>query len=110
MRFGMKLLSRGEELILLAIMKLRENAYCIEILEQAEKDTGKKWTLGGIYAILNRLEKNGLIGSKFGESSPERGGKRKRYYEVTPGGVKELKEIKKVENSMWDNAGNLIFE
>jgi len=105
----MKLLSRGEELILLAIGKLGENAYCVEILQQAEDDTGKTWTLGGVYALLNRLEKNGLIDSKLGPPSPERGGKRKRYYTITAGGIEALREIKNIENSMWYGSEDIIF-
>ncbi len=106
----MKLLSRGEELIMLAIWRLKDEAYCLEIMEQAEKDTGKNWTLGGIYALLNRLEKNGYIQSKFGPPTPERGGKSKRYYEVTPKGLAELKEIKKIELNIWRGLSDSITD
>ncbi len=105
----MKLLARGEELIMLGILRLKEDAYCLEILEQAEKDTGKSWTLGGIYAILNRLERNGLIDSRLGPPSPERGGKSKRYYTVTKTGMKALKEIKQVENTIWNGLTKTVL-
>ncbi len=106
----MKLLSRADELIMLAVWRLKDNAYCIEILEQAENNSGKEWTLGGVYAVLNRLEQNGLVSSHLGPPSAERGGKRKRFYKVTETGLESLKEIKKVEKSMWDGLSDIILE
>ena len=105
----MKVLSRAEELVMLAILRLKEKAYCLEILEQLENATGKKWTLGGVYAPLNRLEKNGLIDSFLGAHSPEKGGKSKRYYRVTKLGIEALNEIKKVDNIMWNGLTEYII-
>jgi PadR family transcriptional regulator PadR len=97
----MKILSRAEELIMLSIWKLQKDAYCVPILQEAQKHTGKKWTLSGIYIPLGRLEKKGYLESNFGEPTPERGGKRKRFYRLTPAGFKALKEVKTIEKSMW---------
>ncbi len=79
----MKLLSRPEELVLLAIWKLKDNAYCVPIREQIIETTGKEWSFGSVYIPLNRLEEKGLINSFLGESSPERGGRAKRFYNLT---------------------------
>lgn len=106
----MKLLSRSEELILLAICKLNDNAYCVPILDSIQGVSDKKWTLGGIYVPLYRLERNGYVTSVLGESSAERGGKSKRIYEITKKGVAALKEVKKVENSMWEGVPEIIFK
>ena len=72
----MNFLSRIEEILLLAIWKLGEEAYGISIREQVEKDTGTEWMSGAIYAPLARLLKNRFVSSKKGETRPERGGRR----------------------------------
>ena len=67
----MKLLTRREELVLLAIWKLKDNAYCVPILDLIEEFTGKKWTLGSIYIPLYRLERMGYLESFLGEPTTE---------------------------------------
>ncbi len=99
----MKLLSRAEELVLLAIWRLQENAYCVPIREQVMKVTGKNWTFGAIYIPLHRLEKRRLLESFLGNATTERGGRSKRYYSVTPDGMKALTAIRKVEQAMWES-------
>lgn len=106
----MRILSRGEELIMLSICRLKNEAYCVPILQEAQKHTGKKWTLSGIYIPLGRLEKKGYVESYFGEPSPERGGKRKRYYRITREGFKALKEVKLIEKSMWRGLSEASLE
>ena len=97
----MKLLTRAEELILLAIWRLNEDAYCVPILDQVQEVSDKKWTLGSIYITLHRLEKSSFVDSDLGIPTAERGGKRKRFYQVTPKGREALKTIHKVEKAMW---------
>ena len=106
----MKLLTRAEELILLAIWNLKENAYCVPILDHIVEVTGKKWTLGGIYVPLYRLEKDGFVTSNLGNPSSERGEKSKRYYRITQKGIGALKEIKKVQLASWEGISDLIYE
>jgi PadR family transcriptional regulator PadR len=98
----MRILSRTEELVLLSIWKLGEYAYCVPLLQEAQKYTGKKWTLSGIYIPLGRLEKKGFVKSYFGEPTSQRGGKRKRFYRITRAGFRALKEIRDIEKSMWE--------
>ena len=106
----MKILSRAEELILLAIWRLRDDAYCVPILQEAQKHSGKKWTLSGIYIPLGRLEEKGYVESYFGDPTPERGGKRKRFYRITREGFKALKEVREVEKSMWNGLSEMSLE
>ncbi|MFC1726759.1 PadR family transcriptional regulator [candidate division KSB1 bacterium] len=106
----MKLLTRPEEWILLAIWKLKDNAYCVPILDQIEEFTGKKWTLGSIYIPLYRLESLGYLESYLGEPTAERGGKSKRFYSITADGVNALKEIKNVHMTSWDGINDMQFE
>lgn len=104
----MPLLTRAEELILLAILKLKDNAYCVPILDHIVEISEEKWTLGGIYVPLNRLEKNGLVISKLGDPIPERGGKSKRYYNLTSAGLKALEKMKRVEKAMWEGLPDIL--
>lgn len=106
----MKLLTRLEELILLAILKLEDNAYCVTIFDHVEGVSDKKGTIGSIYLPLYRLEKAGFIVSHLGKPSAERGGKRKRFYTVTPQGIRALKEVKKVHAASWEGISDLLIE
>lgn len=97
----MKLVSRIEEIILLAIWRLQDDAYGITILEEVEKATGKTWLTGSIYASLGRLLKRKLVTSNEGDPTPERGGRRKIYYRLTAEGQKALLEIKRLNARAW---------
>ena len=99
----MRLISRLEEIILLSIWRLQDNAYGISILEEVEKATGKNWLTGSIYASLSRLLKHRLVVSIEGEPTHERGGRRKIFYNLTPEGKKALLAIKRVNSIIWSN-------
>ncbi len=106
----MKLLTRAEELILLAIWRLGEDAYCVPILDQVQEVSGKKWTLGSIYITLHRLEKRHYVQSELGAPTAEKGGKSKRFYTVTASGLEALRITHKVEKAMWDGIEGIIYE
>ena len=105
----MKLLTRAEEYILLAVFKLGEDAYSIPIREKLIDITGKNWSLGAIYMPLERLEKRRLLTSHFSEKTPERGGRHKRIYELTEAGKESLREIYSVQQTIWEGIPQLIF-
>ena len=105
----MKLLTRTEELILLAIVRLKDDAYCVPIFDELQKVSDKEWTLGSIYNPLNRLENDGYINSQLGNPTPERGGKSRRYYKVSPKGIKALQAIKKLEQASWEGLAEYIL-
>jgi PadR family transcriptional regulator PadR len=98
----MRLISRLEEIILLSIWRLQDKAYGITILDEVAKATGKTWLTGSIYASLGRLLKRKLIESHEGEPTPERGGRRKVLYKLTPLGHKALMEVRKVHSVIWE--------
>ena len=106
----MKLLSRSEEIILLAIWQLQDNAYGVTIRGQVKETTGREWSIGAIYAPLHRIEKKGLVRTIEGEPVAERGGRRKIYYIVTDEGKQAMAEIKKVHESIWKDAPSLGME
>ena len=97
----MRLISRIEEIILLSIWRLQDDAYGITILDEVVKATGKKWLTGSIYASLSRLLKHGLVESVEGEPTAERGGRRKIYYKLTAEGQRALIAIRRVNSIIW---------
>lgn len=99
----MKLLTRAEELILLAVWKLKKNAYCVPIREQISEITGENWSLGSIYMPLDRLVKKGYLESYLSESIPERGGRHKRIYKLSDAGMKALLQVRQVQANMWQD-------
>ena len=103
----MKLLTRTEEIILAAVWTLKENAYGIAINRFINRRTGLNWKFGSIYTPLGRLVKNGYIRTYEGEPSPERGGRRKIYYELTEDGLEALQEIQRVHEAVWKHVPTL---
>lgn len=85
-------LGEFEEIMLLAILGLRDNAYGTTIRQTVEQ-VGERFTsIGALYATLDRLERKGFISSRQGESSPTRGGRSKRYFKIEAFGLKALRE------------------
>jgi PadR family transcriptional regulator PadR len=97
----MNLISRAEELILLAILALGDNAYGISILEFLQDKTGNVWSFAQIYDPLDRLTRKGYVRKRQGGSTPERGGRPKSFYKLTAEGRVALLEIRKVQDSVW---------
>jgi len=97
----MKILSKPEELILLAVFSLKDNAYGVTIRNHIITKTGVDWTIGAVYVPLNRLARDGYLETTVGEPTPERGGKRKKFYSLTQRGMKALAFTKRINDSMW---------
>ena len=106
----MRLLTRPEEFVLLAVWKLQDNAYSLPIRRQISEITGYDWSLGSIYTPLERLVKKGLLTSYLTEAKPERGGRHKRIYQLTTQGKQALLRIREVEQAMWSGVGRLALE
>lgn len=98
----MKLLSRAEEIILLSVLELEEDAYGISIRKLIQKNTGMKWSLAQIYDPLNKLTQKGYLVKYKGKSTPERGGRHKYLYRITEEGKDALMEIRKVYENIWE--------
>ena len=103
----MGFLSRLEEILLLAIWKLEDEAFGISIIEQVEKDTSQSWMSGSIYGALNRLKRNGYIETTRIEQSPENTGRPRIYYTLTQSGKDKLIAIQKVNRSLWQGVPDL---
>jgi len=94
-------LGEFEELVLLTIATLVNDAYSVAICDELEKNTGRSAKLGVVHAVLNRLEEKGFVKSKLGEATSTRGGKRKRYYSVTNTGKAAILKAKEVRDNLW---------
>lgn len=90
-----------EELVLLAVASLNEQAYGISIKELIEERTDRRISIGALHSTITRLEEKGLLKSWLGEPTQERGGRRKRYFEVTHQGKVALHEIKSLREDLW---------
>lgn len=102
-----KFISRSEEFLLLAVWRLKDNAYGVAIREQIKEATGKTWAYGALFVMLRRLEKKGYLKSHFADPSPQRGGKSKRIFQLSAQGVKALKEVRKAQESVWEGIEEL---
>lgn len=86
----MNLLSRWEEVYLLSILELKDNAYGVSIKKKVSEKTGKELSYGGLYFSLGQLVKKGYVEKKAGEPTSKRGGRRKYYYTLTKEGKSSL--------------------
>jgi len=105
----MKLLTRPEEYVMLAIWKLKNDAYSIPIREQVSKSTGYEWSLSSVFTPINRLSKKWLVTSILTKPKAQRGGRHKRVYQLTPEGRQALIHIRTVEESMWSGVKGLAL-
>lgn len=80
-----------EQLVLLALARLGDDAYGVTIRSEIVARAGRATSLGAVYITLARLEEKGFIDSRSGEPSPRRGGRRKKHYRMTPLGTRELR-------------------
>jgi PadR family transcriptional regulator PadR len=103
-------LGEFEELVLLTIAALVNDAYSVAICDEIEKISGRSAKLGVVHAVLNRLEEKGLVKSKLGEATSARGGKRKRYYSISSGGKAALIKAKEMRDQLWNKIPDLILK
>lgn len=103
------MLSKHEELILLAVWRLQEDAYGATIRSLLQETTGEDWSIAGVYGPLKRLARAGLVSTRAGLPTPERGGKSKRYYQLTRSGVAALIHARAVREELWAGLPRLAF-
>lgn len=101
-------LGEFEKLILLALLQLEGESYGADILDEIEERTGRTASSGALYVALRRMEKKGLLSSRFGDPTPERGGRAKRFFKVEPEGIRLLRESHEVWVRMADGLGDLF--
>lgn len=90
-----------ELMVMLALIRLGENAYGVPISREIVERGGGDVALGSVYASLARLEEKGLVSSNLGEPTAERGGRAKRYFRVTAKGLREVRETQSALKKLW---------
>jgi DNA-binding PadR family transcriptional regulator len=103
-------LGEFEEVVLLTVAILQKNAYGVSIKLDIQKRLNRKVSVGALQSALRRMERKGYIKSHFGEATPERGGKRKRYFEITLNGKKAVSHAMEDRISLWKASPELLTE
>ena len=99
-----------ELMVLLALLRVQRGAYGVPISREIAEQTGREVAIGSVYAALERLERKGLVTSALGEPSPERGGRAKRYFQITGKGTAEVRDTRRMLTNMWRNLTGLKGE
>ena len=94
-------LGEFEEIILLVVAASATEAYGVSVWEELQQQTGRTVTLSAVHTTLYRLEDKGFLSSSMGGATPERGGRRKRYYALTAAGLHALREIELLRQKLW---------
>ncbi len=95
------LLTDFELMILLAILRTGDQAYGVPIARELEAAGRRNVAVAAVYAALDRLERDGMVASRMGESTPERGGRAKRVFRVTSQGIKAARETRRALVALW---------
>jgi PadR family transcriptional regulator PadR len=90
-----------ELLVMLALIRLGDEAYGVTIGREIEQKGRRPVALASVYAVLERLERRGWVRSELGEATPERGGRAKRHFHITASGLKEVKRARTAFIGMW---------
>lgn|SRR5690348_8935908 len=93
-----------------ALIRLDDEAYGVSISHEIAETTGSEVALGTIYAVLQRLEREGLVKSSLGEATPERGGRAKRYFRITAKGLREVNQMRRALTKLWRGVPELAGE
>jgi len=90
-----------EQAVLLAIVRLRDEAYGRAILKEVQERLGRNVAAGAVHATLERIENKGLVASRLGSGTPIRAGRPRRYYRLQPRGARALNEARAAAETLW---------
>ncbi len=97
-----ELLGTFEQIVLLSVLGLEEQAYGRAVLREVQNATpGRSVSAGSVYATLDRMEAKGLLSSRLEEGTPSRGGRSRRFYSLTAAGASSLTEARKTLDKLW---------
>jgi PadR family transcriptional regulator PadR len=97
----MSQLTRNEEIVLLAVLRIPEDAYGVRIKQRIHELTSDDWNYGLLYSTLDQLVKKGFLIKREGLPMPERGGRRKLFYSLSPSGRRALEQAYALKESIW---------
>ena len=99
-----------ELLVLLALIRLGDDAYGVPIANAIEESSGRQVSIGSVYLTLDRLESKGLVRSALGEATPVRGGRAKTYFRITGTGLKAVRHAQRTLTELWRGVPQLERE
>lgn len=103
-------LGEFEHMLLAAVVRLGEGAYGASILEEIQRQAGRRVPSGSLYVTLDRLERKGLIASHAGDPEPGRGGRPKRFVRITPEGLRAVRDVREAMLSLWSGIERRLEE
>jgi DNA-binding PadR family transcriptional regulator len=103
-----KHLGELEQLVLLAVLRLKDEAYGLQVLKEMTERADRQVAPGALYAVFDRLEGKGALVSRFGDPVPGRGGKPRRYMTVTPEGIAALQKARTAWDALADGLGEVL--
>jgi PadR family transcriptional regulator PadR len=106
----MKELTKTEEILLLAIWRLKDDAYGVKIRQYVSQFTGKEFTYGNLYSALSQLAKKKYVNKTLGEATTDRRGRRKIFYSVSAAGTRALKAAREMNQKMWEEIADYAFD
>jgi PadR family transcriptional regulator PadR len=106
----MNIITRLEEAILIAILRLKNDAYGVTINKQVSKSLKKKYSMGALYFALDQLLRKGYVSKSTKQFYHEKGGRSRTYYSLTDDGKKALQEVKAYQKSLWKGIPEIAFE
>jgi PadR family transcriptional regulator PadR len=99
-----------EELVLLTVGILYPEAYAVAVMDEIEKQAGRNLNISAVHAVLTRLEDKGLVTSKMGDPTQERGGRRKRIFLLTAAGKRALEEANELRNQLFNKIPKVALQ
>jgi DNA-binding PadR family transcriptional regulator len=96
------LVAEFELRVLLTVRRLGDDAYAVAVHEDLERRTKQRASIGAVYITLDRLERKGLLGSRLGDPTPERGGRAKRYFRLTRAGLSAARDECRLMRRLWE--------
>lgn len=103
-------LGEFEELVLLVVGVLYDEAYGVAIQTHIAEQAGRQINISAVHSALHRLEDKGFLDSRMGGATQERGGRRKRYFRVTMAGQKALVQVREQRNQLWSQIPSIAFD
>jgi PadR family transcriptional regulator, regulatory protein PadR len=101
-------LGEFEQVVLLAILRLGEDAYAVTVRDEILRCTGRDVSRGSIYITLDRLETKGYLKSRLADPTPERGGRAKRYYTLRPRALDALRDNRRALVALWQGLESVL--
>jgi DNA-binding PadR family transcriptional regulator len=99
-----------EQMVLLAILRLEDNAFALSVLRELDKQAGRRVSRGALYKTLERLDEKGLVEWEVEETTPGRGGHPRRRFSVTPTGVRALRTSRDALHRLWHGLEDMLGE